>query len=159
VRATPLLCIILAVLRISAQPLHLSLPNDLHATQSWYGSSPIGLERSQVAADLARRPGGQLAIVRYKPDHVYPEWVYNAADINASKVIWAREMDTAHNRDLLAYYKDRTAWLVEPDSQPPKVSPYPMPESTERAGNLSRSPGPDGRIAELSPRRWNSNAH
>jgi hypothetical protein len=61
------------------------------------------------------------------------EWVYNAADIDSSKVIWAREMDAANNLDLIRYYKDRQVWLVQPDAQPPKVSPYALPEQAGTA--------------------------
>ena len=28
------------------------------------------------------------------------------------------------NEQLRAYYPDRTAWLLEPDARPPKLSPY-----------------------------------
>jgi hypothetical protein len=69
-------------------------------------------------------PGKQLAIVRYAPGHdVYEEWVYNAASIDNSKVVWARDMGAESNEELLRYYKDRNAWLVEPDSNPPKIAP------------------------------------
>jgi hypothetical protein len=37
-------------------------------------------------------------------------------------------MDAANNRELIDYYKDRKVWLVEPDSFPATVSPYPIPE-------------------------------
>ena len=57
-----------------------------------------------------------MAIVRYSPQHnVFDEWVYNSADLDNSKVIWAREMDVAENEALLRYYRDRKAWLVQPD--------------------------------------------
>ena len=48
----------------------------------------------------------------------------NAADIDNSRVIWAREMDAQNNAELLRYFKDRTAWLVEPEANPSKLSPY-----------------------------------
>ena len=65
---------------------------------------------------------------RYSPRHnPFDEWVYNGADIDGSKVIWAREMDAANNLELIRYYRDRRVWLVEPDSTPSAVSPYPMP--------------------------------
>jgi hypothetical protein len=74
---------------------------------------------------LGSQPGKQLAIVRYSAQHnPYDEWVYNSADIEDSPVIWAREMDVAHNRELLDYYKDRTAWLIQPDQQPAGVAKY-----------------------------------
>ena len=72
-------------------------------------------------------PGGQIAVVRYSPAHnPQDEWVYNAADIDQSKVIWAREMSPINNQELFQYYKDRKVWLVQPDAQPVAISPYPL---------------------------------
>jgi len=76
---------------------------------------------------LARLEGyerGQLAIVRYKPDHDWDrEWVYNDADIDRARVVWARDMGSAQNEELISYFKGRQVWLVEPDETPPKLSP------------------------------------
>jgi hypothetical protein len=141
-RNTVLLCIVLAACRINARAVNIELPKDTRATESWYGSRPIGLERARIAADLEKQPGRQLAIVRYRPDHLYPEWAYNGADIPGSKVIWAREMDPENNQKLLTYFKDRTAWLIEPDSDPPKVSSYPRTTWQEPdASVVSRAAG------------------
>jgi hypothetical protein len=75
---------------------------------------------------LENQPGRQLVIVKYDAGHdMFNEWVYNAAAIDASQVVWARDMGAAGNRELLDYYKDRKVWLAEPDQVPPKVSPYP----------------------------------
>jgi hypothetical protein len=70
--------------------------------------------------------GRQLAIVRYGPHHDvwYHEWVYNKADIDGAKVVWARDMGPARNKELLDYFRDRHVWLVEADETPPKVVPY-----------------------------------
>jgi hypothetical protein len=57
------------------------------------------------------------------------EWVYNGAEIDGSKVIWAREMDAAANLELIHYYRDRKVWLVQPDSPSMELSPYPMASS------------------------------
>jgi len=127
VRSIPALCVLLAMLRLFARPLDLQLPSFQAATA--YGTEPLGLPRANVLQELEKRPRQQLAIVRYSSRHVvYDDWVYNAADIDGSKVVWAREMDPASNLDLLRYFKDRKAWLVEPDFNPPKVTPYPQPE-------------------------------
>jgi hypothetical protein len=135
VRVIPVLCVVLAILRLFAQPLHIDLPSALMSTA--YGTAPLGLDRAHVLAELGKRPGGQLAIVRYTPRHdIFGEWVYNAADIDHSKVVWAREMDSASNVELLRYFTDRKAWLVEPDLNPPRVSPYPRPELPPSAISL-----------------------
>jgi hypothetical protein len=42
-------------------------------------------------------------------------------------VVWAREMETRNNLELRRYFRNRRAWLVEPDSSPPGISPYPAP--------------------------------
>jgi hypothetical protein len=122
VRYLPLVCLMLAGLRIYAEPLGLAI----HRWPSmWYGTAPLGLPRAKVAAQLEANPGQQLAIVRYAPEHApFDDWVYNAADIDASKVVWARETNIAGNQELLRYFHDRQVWLVQPDFEPPKVSRY-----------------------------------
>jgi hypothetical protein len=124
------LCLVLAGVRLAAEPLHLGLPGWPGPWSSgWYGSDRrSGTARAQIESRLEQTLGRQLVIVRYPPDHnSLDEWVYNAADIDNSKVVWAREMDEANNLELIHYYKDRTVWLVEPDTKPAKVSPYPLP--------------------------------
>jgi hypothetical protein len=123
VRVIPIACLILAGLRLYAVPLHLSIPR---SPTMWYGTEPFGLPRARVQAELEHHCGPQLAIVRYAPDHApFDDWVYNAADIDKSKVVWAREMENRNSLPLLNYFRDRTVWLVEPDSNPPRISPYP----------------------------------
>lgn len=58
--------------------------------------------------------------------HPFREWVYNEADIDGAKVVWAREMDRAHNSKLLRYFKDWYVWLVEVDERhsSPELVPY-----------------------------------
>ena len=96
-------------------------------------TKPATLPRTQVKSALESLPAKQLAIVRYSDGHdPLGEWVYNAADIDSSKVVWARDMGDAGNAELLRYFVDRTAWLVEPDSTPPRVTPYAIRESARR---------------------------
>ena len=93
----------------------------------WYGPDNSGITRANVESRLRHMPGKELVIVRYSSNHdPLDEWVYNAADIDGSKVIWARDMNAAENKELIRYYKDRHVWLVQPDMHPAKVSPYPV---------------------------------
>jgi hypothetical protein len=109
VRALPCMCIAMFLVQLS-----------------WTATSPsTDRPKTRVEHFLEGQPGRQLAIVRYETTHkLASEWVYNAADIDASRVVWARDMNAPDNRPLLDYYKDRTVWLVEPDQTPPKVSRY-----------------------------------
>jgi hypothetical protein len=141
VRLLVLTCVAVAPIRAWAKPLHLALSDWPPSawTANWYGPGPLGDPRARVEKSLKQLPGNQLAIVRYAPDHdpVW-EWVYNDAEIENSKVIWAREMDAADNLKLIRHYKDRKVWLVEPDNNPPEIAPYLVPEqgvatSTETA--------------------------
>jgi hypothetical protein len=130
VRALPVLCMVLAGIRLYSHPLGIQLVGADCLT--WYGTEPLGLERARVLAKLESYPGRQLAIVRYAPGHsVFDEWVYNAADIDRSRVVWARDMDPVSNAELLRYFKDRKAWLVEPDCNPARVSPVERGEETK----------------------------
>lgn len=128
VRLTVTLCFVLAGIRVFAAPLHIGLaswPGGEWAAE-WYGPGPHGLARAQIQSRLEQLPGKQLVIVDYSPNHSpFDEWVYNAPDIDHSKVIWARDMDPAENLDLIRYYKDRTVWLVQPDIKSAELTPYP----------------------------------
>jgi hypothetical protein len=90
------------------------------------GWKPPGFGRQEMLDHLQSLPGKQLVLVQYRPDHdvLSEEWVYNEADIEHSKVVWARDMGEAGNVELLNHCKDRQVWLVQPDSKPPELLPY-----------------------------------
>jgi hypothetical protein len=80
--------------------------------------------RLAVAARLSQSPGKQLVFVRYWPQHMFAEWIQNAADIDKATVVWALDRGPADNENLRRYYPDRTAWLLEPDAHPPNLGPF-----------------------------------
>ena len=129
-RSVIVICFALAGLRLFAEPLHFELakwPSGNWAA-TWHGPGRLGVERKQIEDKLNQLPGGQLILVRYAAAHnSLDEWVYNAPDIDHSKIIWAHEMSPADDQKLFSYYKDRTVWLVEPDDKPIGLSPYPLP--------------------------------
>ncbi|HKE27972.1 MAG TPA: hypothetical protein VKB88_36715 [Bryobacteraceae bacterium] len=81
--------------------------------------------RTAVEDALAKVPGKVLLFVRYAPAHIFQdEWVYNRADIDGSRIVWARDLGVQQNEELLRYYPDRSVWLLEPDARPPSLTPY-----------------------------------
>ena len=145
-----LVCLLTAGLRVAAQPLHIRverLPN------LWYGTEPLGLARAGLAAKVRALPGQHLLIIRYAPNHdPLDEWVYNKADIDGAKIVWAHEMSPEQNRELIHYYSNRQVWLVEPDADPPRLSPY--ADSVPRPGTLlMHEHGSDGIFEILMPPR------
>jgi hypothetical protein len=84
--------------------------------------------RARILQQLEKDGDRHLVIVRYGPEHSsHNEWVYNEADIDRSKVVWAREMDTRENDQLINYFKDRRIWLLEADTKNPELAPYTIP--------------------------------
>jgi hypothetical protein len=82
--------------------------------------------RAAIAEKLSHTPGKHLIIVRYDEDHnIHDDWVANGAEIDGAKVLWARETNPHQDARLLAYFKDRQIWLVEPDKDNTELIPYP----------------------------------
>jgi hypothetical protein len=80
--------------------------------------------RIAINRQLAEASGKQLVFVRYWPQHKFHEWVHNAADIDAARLVWARDLGPAENEKLRRYYPDRKVWLLEPDAHPPRLTEY-----------------------------------
>jgi hypothetical protein len=143
VRLSVTLCLVMAGLRLYAGPLHFPLIEwpAVNWNFIWFGPDHFGTERARIETSLEQMPGKQLAIVRYtSAQNPIEEWVYNSADIDSSKVIWAREMDKSNNAELIQYYKDRHVWLVQVDEVPVKLSPYPISEQVAAASHGSAIP-------------------
>ncbi len=120
--AIPLLCLVMCSFRLVAAALAAPVPE--HGLVPWFTVSPGNLYRERIRAYLAHQPGLQLVFVRYSPEHhVDEEWVHNAADIDRSKIVWARFADEEQNRRVLAYYAQRHAWLVNVGAKDGRLTP------------------------------------
>lgn len=136
VRAIPACCVLLFLVRALAPQLHVPTPVEWH--QTWADEHYQNLDRARAVKQLEAMPGEQLVLVRYNQYHnMDDEWVYNRADIDAQKTVWARDMDDAADAELIRYFPKRHVWLAEPDLAPPRLTPYPLPAE---AGTPSAAP-------------------
>jgi hypothetical protein len=70
-------------------------------------------------------PGPHLVFVRTKTDEYNLfQWIYNDADINAARVVWARDLGKDRNADLIRYFPTRQAWIVDPNVEPATCTKY-----------------------------------
>jgi hypothetical protein len=121
VRSVVCICVVMAVTRSLAGPLGIEVAT---WPSTWFNTSPQDRLRAEMLATLRGRPEKTLIIVRYAPGHnPEDEWVYNEADIDRAKVVWAREMP-AGNQALLDYFQGRRILLLEPDTAPDRLVPY-----------------------------------
>jgi hypothetical protein len=120
VRMIVVVCCAMFLLRVIAAITHTPIE------PAW----PRGnLDRAAIVQQLNRQPGHHLVLVHYQPtygvDHdVDHEWVYNAADIDSAKIVWARDMGDSQNQELLNYFKDRHIWSINGDHSPPQLEAY-----------------------------------
>lgn len=93
--------------------------------ETWDSIGHIADRRAGVNKQLAAMPGQLLVFVRYSPHHAYQdEWVWNRADIDASRIVYARDLGPSEDEKLIRYYPNRKILLLEPDESPPRVSPF-----------------------------------
>ncbi len=116
VRAVPAICIMMLLLRLSAVALNTQIE------PLWQRGN---LKRNAVVKTLDNTPGKHLVIVHYGPKHsAHVDWIANRADIDGSKIVWARDMGEAQNEELVRYFKDRHVWLVNAEDPVPRPEPY-----------------------------------
>ena len=98
---------------------------------------PRQVECERLRAHLSQLPGQHLVLVHYHfGDVPSQDWIYNRADIDNSKIVWARDMGPQANQELLHYYPNRQVWYIDHSSGP--VVPY----ATVIASNHSANPAP-----------------
>jgi hypothetical protein len=92
-----------------------------------YNSSSWQEQRAQLIKRLQQEPGKHLIVVRYGNEHsVHNEWVYNDANIDEGKVVFARAINDIQDCQLVEYFKSRQIWSLDVDSDQsiPELKPY-----------------------------------
>lgn len=120
----PAIMLLILGVRIGLGAMHLPFTQRVNF-QSWCCVKPGNPNKARILAILERTSGQHLVLVKPKtdPDNVF-QWIYNDADIDASKVVWARDMGVEANRSLLDYFGDRNLWIVDPNVEPATILPY-----------------------------------
>ena len=115
-RAIPVACLLMLGVRALAAPLHIRTGPEWPPT--WYNAVDKKIPRTDVETMLKALPGQHLVIVNYlaRGTTTMPhEWVYNDADIDAAKIVWAWDMGPAKDQELIDYFKGRRVWRVNSD--------------------------------------------
>ena len=72
--------------------------------------------RRPIEQQLDAMPGGHLVLVRYGDCHdAGEEYVYNDAEIDRARIVWARDVPGQSLEPLLNYFRNRDVWVFEPD--------------------------------------------
>jgi hypothetical protein len=112
------------VLRISAQNLGLPYTQKLNY-QSWCCKVQGNMNKQRITRSLEQIAGEHLVFVKTKTDEYnLLQWIYNAADIDASRIVWARPLGAEEDARLIQYYRDRQVWIVDPNVEPATLIKY-----------------------------------
>ncbi len=115
VRAISVVYIATAVLRIALAMI------GAHPEKEWQHGD---LERAAIVQKLEALPEEHVVLVNYGPSFdLDREWVYNGADIDSQKIVWARDMGPEKNQELLDYYRGRRFWQLSVDGGA-QLAPY-----------------------------------
>ena len=134
--ATPLLFLLVAQglrhVRVAARrrsrpwilPGLLAVHVAMGAAWAWFHlgipAPPEVLEMADVRSQLEARPGRHLVLVPFDGGDTASliarnKWVYNEADIDGARLVWARSIDPEADAELVAYFGDRRVWRLRFD--------------------------------------------
>jgi hypothetical protein len=82
--------------------------------------------RIKIKKQLQETPGNHLVFIQDPPpQYRFISWMQNGADIDRSRIVWARDLGAAENEQLKRYYPNRVVWLLKTEVQPPKLERAP----------------------------------
>jgi hypothetical protein len=127
--AAPVIVLVILAVRIGLEKFHLPFTQAVNF-ESWCCVQPGNQNKARILAMLQKTGGKHLVIVKPKDNpNDFLQWIYNAADIDASPVVWARDLGPEQDRALVEYFRGRTVWLVDPNPKPARITPYPVAPS------------------------------
>jgi hypothetical protein len=146
----PILAIVLVIPRFTAYPYEFAV------VPPYWNSWVAGLSRKNVVEKLEKIPGDHLVFAHYTIFHnPHEEWVYNASDIQHSRIMWAREIGPESDAALIQHYPERTVWLLEADGMSPHVEPYPMAQLRAAVACTSQATRTDENSIPCVPQQKN----
>ncbi|MFT3882252.1 MAG: hypothetical protein QM703_21700 [Gemmatales bacterium] len=94
------------------------------AMASVYSSNSWAEHRALLSQQMLSQGPAHLVFLEYGPKHdTGQEWVYNTADLTHQPIIWARSMNPAKDRELIAAYPHRAVWILHVNSMEPGKKP------------------------------------
>lgn len=104
------------------------------ALATWCSPAVFYTPRFAVQEQLLAKPGNHLVIVHYEKNHSpIDEWVFNHADIDGSRIVWARDMGAEANGELIRYFQNRQVWTIDPDQLRPTLAMYSVSPTSSAA--------------------------
>lgn len=80
--------------------------------------------RTIVQRAVSEKPGSYLAMVTYDPDYrIHDDVVYNSADLDGSKLIWANDLGEEGNAELLSVYRNRRVIRIRLSNSAVEIRP------------------------------------
>ncbi len=150
IRILPMLPAVMAlvlVLRIGAETAGVPYTQKLNF-QSWCCRVEGNLNKARIATKLQQIPGDHLVFVKTKTDALNLfQWIYNDADIDHSRIVWARDLGAERNQQLQAYFEGRQVWLADPNVEPATCVRYDAASiiTSETASRSNTPPPPPDR--------------
>ena len=78
--------------------------------------------RNEMIQKLLGIPGRHLVLIRdIDAKALVDGWVWNEADVDQSRIVWARSIDPVADQRAIGYWAGRSVWTVFASANPPRL--------------------------------------
>ncbi len=134
VRAIPLCIILVAASSVWGIASGRMKPPGSDYVYTWHYTGAGNTRRAGLISRLTELGGKHLVLVQYAPTrNVLSDWVYNAADIDGSNIVFAHDLGSPFNERLFEYYTDRQIWTINIDVSPQEL--HKLRDAKDKAGS------------------------